>query len=100
MIGGTLYKKEDILKISIAGPITNFLYAIVFLALGFALAPVSFGYAGVMFFSAYINAFMAVFNLIPFGVLDGFKIFSVNKTTWAAIFVPSVILTIVTFLLF
>ena len=38
---------------------------------------------------AYINAFMALFNLVPFGILDGFKIFSINKKVWAAAFIPS-----------
>ena len=51
-----------------------------------------------LFFAAYINAFMAVFNLIPFGILDGFKIFSLNKKLWALAFVPALILAIITFL--
>jgi Zn-dependent protease len=41
---------------------------------------------------------MAVFNLIPFGILDGYKIFSLNKKLWAAAFIPSVILAILSYL--
>jgi Zn-dependent protease len=51
-----------------------------------------------LFFAAYINAFMAVFNLIPFGILDGYKIFSFNKKIWALAFTASAILAIVTYL--
>jgi Zn-dependent protease len=40
---------------------------------------------------------MATFNLIPFGVLDGYKVFMLNKKIWAAVFIPSVILTILTY---
>ncbi len=99
MIGGTLQQKEDIVKISIAGPITNLIYSCTFLGLAFTLpftlATVDWGF--MLLFAAYINAFMALFNLIPFGVLDGFKIFSLNKKVWVAAFIPAVILTIFTF---
>jgi Zn-dependent protease len=98
MIGGTLEKKDDLVKISIAGPITNLAYSSVFLGCAFALYPISYAYGSLMFFAAYINAFMAVFNLIPFGVLDGYKIFSFNKKLWALAFIPSLALTIITFL--
>jgi Zn-dependent protease len=97
MIGGTLQKKDDIVKISIAGPITYLVYSSIFLGLAFTL-PVPLDWGLMLLFAAYINAFMAVFNLIPFGILDGYKIFSQNKKLWAAAFVPAVILTIITYL--
>jgi Zn-dependent protease len=93
MIGGSLRKNYDMVNISVAGPITNFIYSIVFLGLAFIL-PVTGHWIFVLLFAAYINAFMAVFNLIPFGVLDGYKIFSLNKGLWALAFVPSAILTL------
>lgn len=96
MIAGSLNKKET-LKVSIAGPLTNMALASLFLALAFAL-PLPGNYALMLFFIAYINAFMAAFNLVPFGVLDGYKIFSMNKAVWAAAFVPSVILAIFIYL--
>lgn len=99
MIGGTLQKKEDIVTISIAGPITNMAFSVVFLGLAFTL-PLSYAWFGMLLFSAYINAFMAVFNLVPFGVLDGFKIFNLNKKVWVAAFVPAAILALFTYLLF
>ena len=45
-----------------------------------------------LIFSAYINSFMAIFNLIPFGVLDGYKIFSLNKKVWVVAFIPAAVL--------
>ncbi len=85
--------KDGMVKISVAGPITNIILSSVLLAVAFAL-PITNVYFIVLLFAAYINAFMAVFNLIPFGVLDGYKIFSMNKKMWAAAFIPSLLLTL------
>jgi Zn-dependent protease len=93
MIKGTTDRKS-ILKISIAGPITNIILAVVFFAVIFILPITASQYILVFAFIGYINAFMAVFNLIPFGIFDGYKIFSVDKKVWAAAFIPSLILVI------
>ena len=96
MIGGSVPSGGDLVKISIAGPITNIIFSTTLLGCAFALpfSPVVL----MLFFAAYINAFMAVFNLIPFGILDGYKIFSFNKKIWALAFAASVTLAIVTYL--
>ncbi len=96
MIGGSIPSGEDILKISLAGPITNIIFSSALLGLAFTLMPSTF--AIMLFLAAYINAFMAVFNLIPFGILDGYKIFSFNKKIWALAFTASAALTILTYL--
>ena len=96
MIGGSIPSGEAIVKISIAGPITNIIFSSSLLSLAFALPPSSF--VLMLFFAAYINAFMAVFNLLPFGILDGYKIFSFNKIIWVLAFAASVALTVVTYL--
>ena len=98
MISGTTNRKS-ILKISIAGPITNIVFALVFLTLTIVLPPAVSQYSFAFAFVGYINAFMAAFNLIPFGVFDGYKIFSVNKKVWAIAFIPSVILAIYSYML-
>jgi Zn-dependent protease len=98
MIKGTT-DRNSILKISIAGPITNIIFALVFFALILVLPSTILQYNSVFAFIGYINAFMAVLNLIPFGIFDGFKIFSVNRKIWAAAFIPSLILTIYGFML-
>lgn len=85
---------DEIVKISLAGPITNMIFASALVVTGFALLPSAL--ALMLFFAAYINAFMAVFNLIPFGVLDGYKIFSFSKKTWALAFAISIMLIVIT----
>jgi Zn-dependent protease len=90
--------KEGIVKISVAGPITNIAFSLVFLCVYFVLPPLDFGLSLLFLFAGYINAFMATFNLIPFGILDGYKIFSFNKRMWALAFTISVVLAVVSFL--
>jgi Zn-dependent protease len=97
MIGGATPSAKDMLKISVAGGITNLIFAITFFTLTFTL-PISV-FNGGLLFSAYINAFMAAFNMVPCGVLDGFKVFSINKKVWAALFVPSAILAVAIYLI-
>ncbi len=98
MIGGSVPSGKDLIKISVAGVITNLAFSIATFGVAFALLnlPVS-GLVLMLFFAAYINSFMAVFNLIPFGVLDGYKIFSINKKIWILVFLPSLILTIASY---
>jgi len=92
MISGPADKKE-IARISIAGPITNIALASALLGAAFAPSPFSF----VFFYGAFFNAFIALFNLIPTGVLDGLKIFNWNKKVWACVFAPSLALVITTY---
>ena len=93
MIGGQAPSAKEMVKISIAGVITNMIFAASFLGLAFGLP--NSAYSGMLFFAAYINSFMALFNLIPFGVLDGYKLFTLNKKTWILAFMPSVVLTVI-----
>jgi Zn-dependent protease len=91
MIGGSTPSPKDMLKISVAGVLTNIAFSVTFLAFFLVLPPNPFSW--MLYFSAYINAFMALFNMIPFGVLDGFKVFNINKTVWATVFAVSAALT-------
>jgi Zn-dependent protease len=93
MISGSA-SSDDIVKISLAGPVTNIILSAGFLGVAFALLPGTF--ALMLFFVAYINAFLAVFNLLPLGILDGAKVFRFNKMLWVLAFIPSLILTIIT----
>jgi len=88
---------DEIVKISIAGPATNLILSGGILGAAFALSPSPL--SSMLFFAAYINAFLATFNLIPFGILDGYKIFSFNKKIWLLAFIPSVLLAVSTFIL-
>ncbi len=87
---------EEVGKISIAGPVTNISLAVLFL--GAAYAPVSIGYYVMFLLLASFNAFIAVFNLIPFGIFDGFKIYSWNKKVWVAAFAIAAVMTVYTYL--
>src|SRR3990172_406347 len=82
--------------ISLAGPVTNITLSAGFLGLAL-FAPSDI--AWVFFLSAVLNGFMAVFNLIPFGIFDGFKIFSWDKKFWAIAFAASLALTISAYVL-
>ncbi len=70
-ISGSVRRKESA-RIAASGPAMNLAVAFLFIALRF-LAPVS-AFEPVFFYGASINAFLAFFNLIPFGGFDGLKI--------------------------
>lgn len=89
MISGPA-RNDEIGKISIAGPAVNLVLASVLLGAAFLPSP----YSGMLFLGAFFNAWIAVFNLIPFGIFDGFKIFSWDKKVWALAFAASAALTV------
>lgn len=81
--------REENGKISAAGPATN----IAISAVCAPLSPVIGGMAGeIVGGIAAINAFLAFFNLIPFGPLDGRKILAWNTGVWAMMLVVSIAL--------
>jgi len=54
---------------------------------------------GAVVLGARINAFLALFNLLPFAVFDGQKVYAWNKRYWAVIFTISLLLTVYTSLI-
>lgn len=95
MIAGPA-RRGDIGKISVAGPSTNIILSVTFL--GLAYVPISFAYTMAFLLLSSFNAFIALFNLLPFGVLDGLKIFSWDKKIWALLFAVAMALTIYTYI--
>ena len=75
-------------KISIAGPIVNIILAIVFIAIATVVYPSAFyseTHALIFIICAVgysINSFLAVFNLLPIGNLDGSKVLRWNVGIW------------------
>lgn len=93
---GQITRKQNGI-ISLAGPATNILLAILFLMLAFFSLPLSFllpvGFLvqiGTMGFS--VNIFLAFFNMIPFPPLDGSKVLSWDWRIWLAAFLPLLLL--------
>jgi len=78
-------------KTALAGPLTNLLLSIVSVAL-LLYFPGSIAWYGAAF-----NAWIAMFNLLPFGIMDGWKVFRWNKLIWAVAFIASLALTAFTF---
>ena len=96
MIAGPA-KLDEVGKISIAGPTVNLSISLIMLTA--ASLTTSLPYYVLFLWIASFNAFIAVFNLIPFGILDGHKIFSWNKAVWATAFVASAALTVYSYLI-
>jgi Zn-dependent protease len=86
---------DDIGKISIAGPITNIIMSAACLAVAFTPTPIYWVFVA----GALINGYIAVFNLIPIGILDGYKIYNWNKTIWAVAFAASIALAAASYIL-
>ncbi|MFX1465660.1 MAG: AN1-type zinc finger domain-containing protein [Promethearchaeota archaeon] len=81
MIAGANITREKNGRISLAGPITNFILIGVCL-LFVPLLPFEIVGQPFLVILAQLNAIIAVFNLLPISVLDGKKIYNWNKTAW------------------
>jgi Zn-dependent protease len=92
---------------ALAGPLMNMILAVVFAGLtvyfisvvqAMTLNDVSFTRIeptlnfiyGILVIGVQINAWMAVFNLLPIGQFDGFKVFLWNKVVWGISFAVSI----------
>src|SRR2546421_655975 len=86
-VAGPLTREQNG-RVSLVGPLTNFVIALVFTGAGFAVVgfppgDVRFYVGGILFFTGYINAFLGVFNMLPIPPLDGSKVFRWNIAVWA-----------------
>ena len=79
-------------RTAFAGPLVNVIITSALLIVLPALRTTGFYNAVVA--GAAINAFLALFNLIPFAVFDGRKVYAWNRVYWAALFLVSLALTI------
>ncbi|MEA3378692.1 MAG: site-2 protease family protein [Nanoarchaeota archaeon] len=91
-IKGLISKKRRGL-ISLAGPLTNIILALIFLIIFF------FAKSGLIniisTFGFRINGWLAVFNLLPFSIFDGKKIFDWNKAIWTFTLIASIFLVFI-----
>jgi len=93
MIAGAITAKEAG-KTALAGPLTNIALSTMFSALA---ASSSNTVETIAVFGAWINSIIALFNLIPFGIMDGLKVFRWNKMSWALAFAGSLVLAIISY---
>ena len=87
-IYGNYATKEQIGRISAAGPLMNIVLALAFMPLigmNGSLAGVGIGEIGS--FGVLINLWLAFFNMLPLSVLDGRKVFAWSKTAFAGIII-------------
>lgn len=89
-------KKEnrEQLWIALAGPLTNIaLTVFFFLLLVSGVLTTRLGY-GAAYYAIFINLTLAAFNLLPFGPLDGAKVFNASRTVWAIVAVPTILVAL------
>lgn len=91
--------KDTVGKTAVSGPFTNLTICAVSFAFTF-LAPLGSPFFEVALFSAAFNAFIAVLNLVPFGILDGWKVFQWSRLIWVIAFLSSVALLVEIFWLY
>lgn len=80
--------------IAMAGPLANIIVSLVSLSLFLFVFFENTLLGGLFGFIGLINAFLATFNLLPFGPLDGVKIIRWNATVWTIMLIISVFLLI------
>jgi Zn-dependent protease len=81
-------------KISAAGIVANLALALVFLLL-FFITP----FTKIAFYGLYINSWLAIFNLIPFGNFDGIKVLAWSKKIYVLLVIFGFVLMAVQTLL-
>src|SRR4030067_1564278 len=85
-----LRNEKEFAYISVSGAVVNVILAVIFIAGSFIFAdPIIIK---VLSRAAFINVFLAGFNMIPFGPLDGAKVWRYNLVLVGIVGVPSIVL--------
>ena len=82
-------------RIAMAGPLANIVIASITLPVYVVFLYEIEPFNVIVGFICVINAFLATFNLIPIGILDGVKIIRWNVNVWIAMLIISACLTVV-----
>ncbi|MEM1574395.1 MAG: AN1-type zinc finger domain-containing protein [Nitrososphaerota archaeon] len=85
-------------KISMFGPLVNILLGNIFLLIFYIKTPYII-LNKIMLYSALFNSMIALINLLPFGILDGYKVFLWNKAIWLIMFIASLSLFIICYMI-
>lgn len=75
---------KELAYISVSGVVMNLVLALLFFISSFFVMPFSLTYA-ILRTGAFINIFLAGFNMIPFAPLDGAKVWRYNPTLWGIV---------------
>lgn len=84
--------KDEMGKISLAGPTTNLLAGLIFFGIWIQSDGILHS---ISYYVSYINVFLALFNLLPFGPLDGLKIFRWKKGVWGLLLGLGIVLLLI-----
>ena len=79
-------RRDENGKISVAGPISNMILGSIFLGGGFFISSLT----NIFMIIAYLNFFLAFFNLLPIPPMDGLKVLHWNIGIYISLFILSV----------
>ncbi len=84
---------KELAYISVSGAVVNLMLGILFLTVSFFIIdPLA---SNVLWWAAFINVFLAGFNMIPFGPLDGAKVWRYNPILWGIVGIPAIALFLI-----
>jgi len=86
----TRQNEKEFAYISVSGAVVNLILAVLFIMVSLIISDQFV--TNVLQRAAFINVFLAGFNMIPFGPLDGAKVWRYNPVLWGIVGIPSILL--------